>query len=95
MGKHKKWALEQKSKIVKEFKNGATISYLNNKYEISGMGTVCRWNQEYDKGILAKDDWGKKKYNQELEDIDILKNLMLFWWKYALSNTNRKISNYR
>ena len=95
MGKHKKWALEQKSKIVKEFKNGATISYLNNKYEISGMGTVCRWNQEYDKGILAKDDWGKKKYNQELEDIDILKNLMFFWWKYALSNTNRKISNYR
>ena len=95
MGKHKKWALEQKSKIVKEFKNGATISYLNNKYEISGMGTVCRWNQEYDKGILAKDDWGKKKYNQELEDIDILKILMLFWWKYALSNTNRKISNYR
>ncbi len=32
MGKHKKWTLEQKIKIVKEFKNGATISYLNNKY---------------------------------------------------------------
>ena len=37
------------------------------------MGTVSRWNQEYDKGILAKDNRGKKKYNQELEDIDILK----------------------
>ena len=73
MGKHKKWTLEQKIKIVKEFKNGATISYLNNKYGISGMGTISRWNQEYDKGILAKDDRGKKKYNQELEDIDILK----------------------
>ena len=60
-------------KIVKEFKNGATISYLNNKYGISGMGTVSRWNQEYDKGILAKDNRGKRKYNQELEDIDILK----------------------
>ena len=73
MGKHKKWTLEQKIKIVKEFKNGATISYLNSKYGISGNGTVSRWNQEYDKDILAKDNRGKKKYNQELEDIDILK----------------------
>ena len=73
MGKHKKWTLEQKTKIVKEFKKGASISYLNNKYGISGMGTVSRWNQEYDKGILAKDNRGKRKYNQELEDIDILK----------------------
>ena len=73
MGKHKKWTLEQKIKIVKEFKNGATISYLNNKYGISGNGTVSRWNQEYDKDILAKDNRGKRKYNQELEDIDILK----------------------
>ena len=30
MGKHKKWTLEQKTKIVKEFKKGASISYLNN-----------------------------------------------------------------
>lgn len=48
MGKHKKWTLEDKVKIVKEFKKGATISYLNNKYGISGFGTVSRWNQEYD-----------------------------------------------
>ena len=73
MGKHKKWTLEQKNKIVKEFKKGASISYLNNKYGISGMGTVSRWNQEYDKGILAKDNRGKKKSQREIEDIDILK----------------------
>lgn len=73
MGKHKKWTLEQKVQIVKEFKKGATISYLMNKYNISNSGTVSRWNQEYDKGILGKDNRGKKKYNQELEDIDILK----------------------
>ena len=73
MGKHKKWTLEQKTKIVKEFKKGASISYLNNKYGISGMGTVSRWNQEYDKGILAKDNRGKKKSQREIEDIDILK----------------------
>lgn len=73
MGKQKKWTLEEKVKIVKEFKKGATISYLNNKYEISGTGTVSRWNLEYDKGILGKDNRSKKKYNQELEDIDILK----------------------
>lgn len=73
MGKHKKWTLEQKVKIVKEFKKGATISYLNNKYEISGMGTVSRWNQEYDEGRLGIDNRGKKKYQVELEDIDILK----------------------
>ena len=73
MGKHKKWTLEQKVKIVKEFKNGATISYLNIKYGISGMGTVSRWNQEYDEGRLGIDNRGKKKYQVELEDIDILK----------------------
>ncbi len=73
MGKHKNWALDQKIKIVKEYKNGATISYLNNKYGISGCGTVSRWNQEYDKGILGQDNRGKKKYNKELEDIEILK----------------------
>ena len=28
MGKQKKWTLEEKVKIVKEFKKGATISYL-------------------------------------------------------------------
>lgn len=43
MSKHKKWTLNDKVKIAKEFKNGATISYLNNKYEISGNGTVSRW----------------------------------------------------
>ena len=40
MGKHKKWTLEDKVKIVKEFKKGATISYLNNKYGISGCTVV-------------------------------------------------------
>lgn len=73
MGKHKKWTLEDKVKIVKEFKNGATISYLNNKYDISGCGTVSRWNKEYDEGRLGEDNRGKRKYQTELEDIDILK----------------------
>ena len=73
MGKHKKWTLEQKVKIVKEFKKGATISYLNNKNGISGMGTVSRWNQEYDEGKLGVDNRGKRKTQREIEDIDILK----------------------
>ena len=73
MGKHKRWTLEEKVKIVKEFKNGATISYLNNKYGISGNGTASRWNQEYDEGSLGVDNRGKKKSQQEIEDIDILK----------------------
>ena len=34
MGKQIKWTLEQKVNIVKEFKNGATISYLMKKYGI-------------------------------------------------------------
>lgn len=37
------------------------------------MGTVSRWNQEYDEGRLGIDNRGKKKYQVELEDIDILK----------------------
>mgnify|MGYP006390968039 CR=1 FL=1 len=73
MGKQKKWTLEQKVKIVKEFKKGATISYLNNKYGISGCGTVSRWNQEYDKGRIGIDNRGKRKSKMEIEDIDILK----------------------
>ena len=73
MGKHKKWTLDDKVKIVKEFKDGATISYLNNKYGISGCGTVSRWNKEYDEGRLDVDNRGKKKTQQEIEDIDILK----------------------
>lgn len=73
MGKHKKWTLEDKVKIVKEFKKGATISYLNNKYGISGYGTVSRWNKEYVEGRLGIDNRGKRKYQTEIEDIDILK----------------------
>lgn len=71
MGKHKKWTLEEKEIIVKEFRNGATISYLNNKYGISGFGTVSRWNKEYEDGTLGQDNRGRKK--QEIEDIEILK----------------------
>ena len=66
MGKHKKRTLEEKVQIVKEFKKGATISYLNNKYEISGLGTVSRWNQEYDEGRLGVDNRGKRKSQQEI-----------------------------
>ena len=73
MCKHKKWTLEDKVQIVKEFKKGATISYLNKKYGISGCGTVSRWNQEYDEGRLGIDNRGKRKSKMEIEDIDILK----------------------
>ena len=71
MGKHKKRTIEEKKQIVEEFKEGATISYLCKKYNISGCGTVSRWNSEFDKGILGKDDRGRKK--EEMEDLDILK----------------------
>lgn len=73
MGKHKKQTLEDRAKIVKEFKKGVTISYLNNKYDISGCGTVSRWNQEYDEGRLGVDNHGKRKSQQVIENIDILK----------------------
>ena len=73
MGKHKKWTLENKVQIVKEFKNGATINYLMKKYEISNTGTVSRWNKEYDEGRIGIDNRGKRKNQQVIEDIDILK----------------------
>ena len=73
MSKHKKWALDDKIKIVKEFKQGATISYLMKKYGIPSVGTVSVWNRKYDEGKLNVDNRGKKNYNYELEDIDILK----------------------
>ena len=73
MGKHKKWTLEQKIEIVKEFKKGATISYLMKKYGIPSWRTVSRWNQEYDEGRLGVDNRGKRKSQQVIEDINILK----------------------
>ena len=65
MGKHKKWTLEEKVKIIKDFKN--------NKYGISGTGTISRWNQENDEGRLGIDNRGKRKNQREIDDIDILK----------------------
>lgn len=73
MGKQKKWTLEEKLKIVKEFKKGATISYLMKKYGIPGWGTVSIWNKKYDEGKLSIDNRGKKILQKEIEDIDILK----------------------
>lgn len=73
MGKHKKWTIEQKKQIVKEFKKGATISYLNNKYGVSSGGTISTWNKKYDNGMLEIDNRGKRKSQQEIDDIDILK----------------------
>lgn len=73
MGKHKKWTLDEKVKIVKEFRNGATISYLNNKYGISSSGTISDWNKKYENGTLGIDNRGKNKYQREFDDIEILK----------------------
>ena len=73
MEKHKKWTLDDKAEIVKQFKSWGTIFYLNNKYKIFGCGTVSRWNQEYKEGRLSIDNRGKRKSQQEIEDIDILK----------------------
>ena len=73
MGKHRKWTLEEKVQIVKEFKQGATISYLMKKYGIPSVGTVSIWNKKYDDGTLNIDNRGKRKSQREIEDIDILK----------------------
>lgn len=73
MGKQRKWTLEEKVKIVKEFKKGATISYLMKKYDIPSWGTVSVWNRKYDDGKLEIDNRGKRKSQQKIEDIDILK----------------------
>ena len=53
MGRHNNKTLEEKVKIVKEFKKGATIHYLISKYDISSPGTISRWNKEYDDGKLV------------------------------------------
>ena len=73
MGKQTKWTLDEKVKIVSEFKKGATISYLMKKYDIPSWGTVSVWNKKYDEGKLGVDNRGKRKTKKEIEDIDILK----------------------
>ena len=40
--------------LVKEFKKGATISYLMKKYDIPSCGTVSVWNKKYDE-VFAED----------------------------------------
>lgn len=82
MGKQRKWTYEEKLKIVKEFRNGATISYLMKKYNIPSWGTVSKWNEKYENGTLKQDNRGRKKV--EIEDIDILKK------SYALLMEIRK-----
>lgn len=66
MSKQKKRTFEEKVQIVKDFKNGTTISYLNNKYGISGAGTISTWNKKYDEGKLEIDNRGKRKSQQEI-----------------------------
>lgn len=82
MGKNKKWKYEEKLRIVKEYRNGATISYLMKKYGIPSWGTVSVWNKKYENGTLKQDNRGRKKV--EIEDIDILKK------SYALLMEIRK-----
>ena len=71
MNKQKKWTFKEKVQIVKEFKKGATCSYLMKKYDISNSGTISRWNKEYDEGRLDVDNRGRKP--QEIDDAEILK----------------------
>ena len=73
MSKHIKKSLEEKIKIVKEFKSGVSIPYLNKKYKISSTATISIWNKKYDKGTLNIDNRGKKLSDKEIDDIDILK----------------------
>lgn len=73
MGKQRQRTYEEKLEIVKEFKSGATISYLMKKYGVSHSGTISTWNRKYDEGTLNIDNRGKRKHQQEIEDIDILK----------------------
>lgn len=73
MGKHVKRTLEEKIKIVKEYKEGASLTYLCEKYNISGTGTISTWSKKYDEGTLGIDNRGKRKSLEEIEDIDILK----------------------
>jgi len=60
MGKQRKWTLEEKEKIVKECRNGATISYLMKKYDIPSWETVSTWNKKYGSGTLGNDNSGRK-----------------------------------
>lgn len=72
MGKQRQKTYEEKVKIVKEFKEGASILYLNKKYNIPSTGTISVWNKKYDSGKLSTDNRGKKN-GTKIEDIEILK----------------------
>lgn len=60
-GKTKEIDIRRKGKIVKEFKQGATISYLMKKYGIPSTGTISVWERKYDEGTLGIDNRGKRR----------------------------------
>lgn len=71
MGKQTKRSYEEKKKIVEEKLAGKTYSYLCEKYNVSGPGTIANWKKRYLEGTLQQDNRGKPVV--EVEDIEILK----------------------
>lgn len=71
MGKHMEKSYEEKKMIVEEKLAGKTYSYLCDKYNVSGSGTIANWKKKYLEGTLQIDNRGKPK--SEIEDIEILK----------------------
>lgn len=74
MGKHIKRTYNAKVKIVKEYLEGASSSYLANKYNISSRGLISAWKRKYLSGTLQNDGRGRKGTNVSSElEYEILK----------------------
>lgn len=71
--KNKQWTIKEKTKIVKEHIDGASITFLQKKYNIKSNGTVTAWKKEY----LANDESfpTKKKGRKtvEFDEVEVLK----------------------
>jgi len=72
MQKNKKWTIEEKIKIVKEYLEGSSVNQLRKKYSIKSTGTITSWKNKYLNGELINKPKGRPKYDKEME-YEILK----------------------
>lgn len=74
MGKHRVKTYEEKVRIVKEYIEGSSSSYLAKKHNIANRSIISTWKKKYLNGTLQNDGRGRSgiKVDKELE-YEILK----------------------
>lgn len=70
---NKKWTIEEKTKIVREFIDGESVTSLSIKYNVKSRGMIANWKKEYiaNGNKFVNKTKGRKKIN--FDEIEVLK----------------------